>query len=195
MKIQLILLLGIFTLSCNSKNINSKRAKSRPDNIDTVKSVNELVLVKPDNISLKYTLDKNYSDTSMGQRRKLDDQSSRLKCIITNNNNFSVFLVGYTCSDLPGKLKIVPNEFYDWQFINCNVSWPDIHKIEPNKSLEFSTNLRSKGKSQIESLGMYVKFVDRLENYDTLKKKPELIKTVIYIPYENCSLIQSEEPK
>jgi hypothetical protein len=187
MKIQVVLFLSILILSCNSDKSTCINTPSVDK--DTINKFRELVLVKPNNISLDYILVKNYSDSAMG---KLDDQSCRLKCIMTNNNNFSVFLVGYTCTDLPGKLKVEPNEFYDWQFLNCNMSWPYIHKIEPQKSFEFSTNLRSRRKSQIENLGIYTKFVDRLVNFDTLRKKPELIKRVIYTPYEESTFLEAK---
>ena len=86
MKGILILLLGIFVFSCNNektKTVNSKHHQSYltdSSHIDTSSIISELVLIKPDKISLNYTLDNNYEDTVMGNWGRPDDQSSRLKC-------------------------------------------------------------------------------------------------------------------
>ncbi len=192
MKAFVFLLLSILLFSCNGEKVDNHTPGSNDiSKKDSITDINELILVKPNNITLEYSLDKNYEDTIMGKWGKLDDQSSRLTCIIKNNSNSSVFLVGYSCSDLPGKLEIGPKDkFYDWQFVNCNVSWPVIYEISPNEHKEFSTNVRAKENLEIERLGMYIKCVDRWIESDTLRTNENLIKSVISTPYEKCSFLK-----
>lgn len=189
----LTILLYIVLCSCKNeqKSAVSTTSGTQP-NLADMKRLHELVLVRPENISLEYELDKNYEDTSLGKWGKLDDQSSRLTCTITNNNDFPVFLVGYSCSDLPGVLEIFPDDFYDWQVLNCNVSWPMIHQIDGHQSKVFHTNLREEKQSKIDRFGMYVKFVNRWEDFDTLKEYPERTKLVLEAPYEKCSFLKAE---
>lgn len=206
--IVVLIFLSSFFFSCNNKDSKSFEQKKQKSNtqkelidsntiIKTLPPLPEtppieelpeefyLKIVQPKNIDFKYYI-------SELNKPAIKD-SKRLHCSLTNQNDFPVYLLGYTCSDLPGQLIIEPNTIDCWQEVYCNISYAYIYKIEAKKDFTFSTNIRINKESELKKLAIYVHFVNRYEEFEYIKEHREILDNILSVPYEYQTFIQGEE--
>lgn len=182
-----LLLFSLFFSCSQSDSFETKETVST-----TTSKPNELKLVKPDNIHFEYEIIKDYNDSLTSKWFKLGPNSVRLGGKITNNNDFPVFLLTFSCDDIPGHLEIWPKKISTWQFIHCNISYSRIEKINALESYTFSTNLSPSNYSEIDSMELSVKFVDRYVEFEELKMSHDLIQSVLPIPYEDATILKAK---
>lgn len=204
-KVVVLLVLCSFIFSCKNKDSKSIEQESLSSNtqkvltdtntkiktlpplpettpVDKLPEEFYLKIVKPKNIEFKYHI-------SELNKPGIKD-SKRLHCSLTNLNDFPVYLLGYTCSDVPGQLIIEPNSIDYWQEVNCNISYAYIYKIEAKKDFTFSTNIRLQNESELKKLAIYVRFVNRDEEFEYIKEHEEILNNIFSVPYENQTFIQ-----
>lgn len=156
--------------------IRNERFTSLPISPPSVKpDLSPLKILQPDSVEFSYEILSNKDIKEADREFWIDSNEFTFHGKIKNNSFSTVYLLDYSCSDIPGHLQLNENHFRINQPILCNMSWAIISDIKPGESYNFKTQLDIiNGEMKLNHLGLTVHFVDRYLPFETCKENQDL---------------------